>query len=61
MSTSRARILVFDDTGRQVLEQRESSLLPPLVRPRALGWMWLALAVVLLTIAVLVVLIGNQL
>jgi hypothetical protein len=52
---------VFGDAGRQVLEQRESSLLPAQVRPRALRWMWLALAGILLALTVLVVLIGNQL
>ena len=52
---------LLGEQGWQWLADKELSLLPPSVRPARLRWAWLALAVVLVGLAVLVVLIGARL
>jgi hypothetical protein len=52
---------LLGEQGWQWLVDKELSLLPSPARPSWLRWAWVALAVVLVGLAVLVVLIGARL
>jgi hypothetical protein len=41
--------------------QRENAVLPALVRPGRLGWLWAALLILLVAVTVVIIVVGDRL